>query len=106
MKKRSKFRNVVASIGARALIASLLVFLLTVAATCVASWQLLKSTKESIHLQGKVNAVESAKAFDNYLLVRKNTVILAGHVVDQMIREKKPTGENLEYLTAESQSIK
>ena len=106
MKKRSKFRNVVASIGARALIASLLVFLLTVAATCVASWQLLKSTKESIHLQGKVNAVESAKEFDNYLLVRKNTVILAGHVVDQMIRDKKPTGEILEYLTAESQSIK
>ena len=53
-----------------------------------------------------MNAVQSAKAFDGYLLVRKNIVELAGHVVDEMIREGKPNPEILDYLTAESLSIK
>ena len=38
--------------------------------------------------------------------MRKNTVMLAGHVVDEMIRENQPTSEILNYLTAESLSIK
>ncbi|MBR2699601.1 MAG: hypothetical protein IKE76_13520, partial [Clostridia bacterium] len=53
-----------------------------------------------------MNVVQSAKAFDGYLLVRKNIVELAGHVVDEMIREGKPNPEILDYLTAESLSIK
>ena len=32
--------------------------------------------------------------------------MLAGHVVDEMIRENQPTSEILNYLTAESLSIK
>ena len=92
--------------GAKSFIVSICVFLLTIAATGVGGYLLFRSTKENIHLQGKVNAIQAAKDFDNYLLVRKNTVILAGHVVDEMIREKKPTSEIIEYLTAESLSIK
>ena len=38
--------------------------------------------------------------------MRKNIVKLAGHVVDEMIREGKPNREILDYLTAESLSIK
>lgn len=53
-----------------------------------------------------MNAIQAAKDFDNYLLVRKNTVILAGHVVDEMIREERSNSEIIEYLTAESLSIK
>ena len=104
--KRLSIREVINNIGLKSIIASAFVFLLTVAATCAGGIQLYRSTKESIHLQGRVNAVESAKEFDNYLLVRKNTVMLAGHVVDEMIREGKPNEEILEYLTAESLSIK
>ena len=106
MKRRFKVREVIKHMGVRSVVASALVFLLTVAATCAGGYQLYKSTKESIHLQGKVNAVQSAKEFDSYLLVRKNTVRLAGHVVDEMIREGNPNSAILEYLTAESQSIK
>ena len=50
--------------------------------------------------------MQSAKEFDGYFLVRKNTVMLAGHVVDEMIRNGQPNTEILEYLTAESLSIK
>ena len=99
-------REIVRNIGAKSIAASLLVFLLTVAATCVGAYSLYNSTKESIELQGRVIAVQASKDCDGYLLVRKNTVMLAGHVVDEMIREKKPTSEILEYLTAESLSIK
>ena len=38
--------------------------------------------------------------------MRKNIVKRAGHVVDEMIREGKPNREILDYLTAESLSIK
>ena len=103
---RFKIQEVVKNIGAKSIIASLLVFALTVAATCVGGYWLYGSTKESIELQGKVNAVEAAKDFDSYLLVRKSTVILAAHVIDDMVKEGKPTSEIIDYLTAESLSIK
>ncbi len=106
MDKWRKIREVIKNMGAKSVIASSLVFLITVAATCAGGYHFYRTTKESICLQGKVNAVQSAKEFDGYLLVRKNTVILAGHVVDEMIRENKPNSEILEYLTAESLSIK
>ena len=106
MEKRGSFREIVRSIGARSVIATTLVFLFTVAATCVGGYRFYQATKEDIYLQGRVNAVQSAKAFDGHLLVRKNIVKLAGHVVDEMIREGKSNGEILEYLTAESLSIK
>ncbi len=103
---RFSFRQVVRNMGTRSVVASTLVFLLTFAVTCVGGYRFYQTTKESIRLQGRVNAVQSAKEFDNYLLVRKNTVVLAGHVVDEMMREGVPNAEILEYLTAESQSIK
>ena len=106
MDKWHKIREVIKNLGARSVLISTLVFLFTVAATCAGGYQFYRTTKESIRLQDKVNAVQSAKEFDNYLLVRKNTVILAAHVVDEMIREGKPNSEILEYLTAESLSIK
>ncbi len=92
--------------GIRSVIVSMLVFFVTVAVTCVVGFRAYRTTKENIHLQVKMNAVESAKEFDGYLLVRKNTVILAGHVVDEMMRKGQPNSEILEYLTAESLSIK
>jgi signal transduction histidine kinase/CheY-like chemotaxis protein len=70
------------------------------------AFQFYRTTKDNIHLQGRVNAVQSAKELDGYILVRKNTVILAGHVVDEMIREGRSNDEILDYLTAESLSIK
>ena len=94
------------NIGLKSVLATTLVFLLTVAATGVGGYQLYKSTKESIELRGKVNAVQSAKELDNYLIVRKNTVVLAAHVVDDMITDGKPNSEILDYITAESASIK
>ena len=102
---KSKVRTVVRSIGTRSAIAAIIVFLLTVAATCVGAYRLYTATKQDLQLQGKVNAVQAAKEFDGYLLVRKSTVILAGHVVDEMIRQGRPNSEILSYLTAESLSI-
>ena len=101
-----KFRDVIKNMGARSIIVTMLIFLLTVVATGIGGYQLYHYTKQSIHLQSEINAVQSAKEFDNYLLVRKNVVILAGHVVDEMIQEGKPTSEIVEYLMAESLSIK
>ena len=106
MNKRIPIREVIRNMGRRNVIVSFIVFLLTVAVTFAGGYRLYLSVKDGINLQGRVNAVQSAKEFDSYLLVRKNTVILAGHVVDEMIREKQPNSEILEYLTAESLSIK
>ena len=106
MKNWSHIRDVFKNIGARSIVAALIVFLLTVAATFVGGIQLYNSTKESIVLQGEVNAQQSAMSFDRYLLVRKNTVLMAGNVINNMIAEDQPVGEILHYLTTESQSIK
>ena len=98
--------EVIKNIGLKSVIATALVFLLTVVATIVGGFRLYQSTKDSIELRGKVNAVQSAKELDSYLIVRKNTVVLAAHVVDGMIGEGKPNAEILDYITAESLSIK
>lgn len=81
MDRKSGFNHqeVIKNIGVESILASLLVFLLTVSATCVGGWKLYSSTKESIELKGRVNAVESAKELDNYILVRKSTVMLAAY---------------------------
>ncbi len=108
MDRKSGFNHqeVIKNIGVESILASLLVFLLTVSATCVGGWRLYSSTKESIELKGRVNVVESAKELDNYILVRKSTVMLAAYVVDEMIRDGKDNQEILDYLTAQSTSIK
>lgn len=92
--------------GMRSVLVALLVFVLTIGITCVVGYQFYHTTKETIRLQGKVNAVQSAKEFDGYLLVRKNTVVLASHVVDKMLMEGRQNSDILEYLTQESLSIK
>ncbi len=104
--KGFRIKDVFRNMGIRSVIAPMLVFLLTVVMTCIGSYRYYKATREEIYLQGRVNAVESAKEYDAYLLVRKNTVILAAHVVDEMTREGQPNSEILKYLTAESASIK
>ncbi|MBQ6518921.1 MAG: response regulator [Anaerolineaceae bacterium] len=107
MKSGRFFRNrdVIKNLGTRNIIVSLFVFLVTIAVTCVVGYYFYQTTKENIHLQGRVNAVQSAKEFDAYLLVRKNTVILAQHVVDEMIKKGRSNAEILEYMEAESLSI-
>ena len=106
MKGWFKVRRIISNIGTRSILLSIAAFLFTVILTAEVGYQFYCTTKETIHLKGEVNAVESARQFDSYLLVRKNTVVLAGHVVDEMIREGKPNREILDYITAESLSIK
>ena len=106
MKEKKKRKEIIKNVGSRSVAALVLMFVLTIAVTGIGCYQLYRSTKESIHLQGRVNAVQSAKDFDSYLIVRKNTVILAAHVVDEMMKKGRTNEEILEYLTTESQSIK
>ena len=104
--KGVRFREVVKNMGWWSILSSLLVFLVTVAVTGVVGINFFRTTRDNIELQGRVDAVQAAKELDGYLLVRKNTVILAAHVVDDMIRENRPNSEILDYLSAESLSIK
>lgn len=106
MKQWLHVREVFKNIGTKSLIATVFVFLLTVAATFVGGIRLYNSTKDSIVLQGKVNAQQSAMSFDRYLLVRKNSVLLATNVINKMLAEDQPVSEILHYLTTESRSIK
>ena len=101
-----KIKDVIKNMGTRNIIVSMLVFLVTIAVTGIAGYSFYRTTKGNINLQGKLNVVQSAKEFDAYLLIRKNTVILAGHVVDEMIKRGRSNSEILEYMEAESVSIK
>ena len=105
MNKKSKISTIARTIGTKSTIAAIIVFLLTIVATCVGGYWLYRATKQDIQLQGKVNAVEAAKEFDGYILVRMNIVSLAGYVVDEMLAEDRSNSEILEYMTAESLSI-
>ncbi len=102
----SKLREVFRNMGPKSVLASTIIFLLALATTCFGGYRLIKTTRETIGLQGQVNVVQSARAFDNFLLVRKNTVHLASEVVSEMIREGIPTSEILNYLISQSLSIK
>ena len=105
-RNRVRIRESLKSLGARNLIAITLVFVLTLAAACAGSYAFYRSTRDNIYLQGRMNAVEAAKAFDSYLLIRENTVILAAHVVDEMTRKGEPMSDIMDYLRSESLSIK
>lgn len=87
MKNWSHIREVFRNIGAKSIVAAVIVFFLTVSATFIGGLRLYNSTKESIVLQGEVNAQQSAMSFDRYLLVRKNTVLLAGNMINNMLEE-------------------
>ena len=104
-RNRVRIRESLKSLGARNLIAITLVFVLTLAAACAGSYAFYRSTRDNIYLQGRMNAVEAAKAFDSYLLIRENTVILAAHVVDEMTRKGEPMSDIMDYLRSESLSI-
>ncbi len=106
MKQKVNLRTIINNIGIKSIVAFSVVFLLIVAATCAGGYQLYHYTKESIVLQGEVNAVRAAKEFDSYLLVRKNTVILAGRVLDDMIAEGRSIDKVMDFLLAESKSLK
>lgn len=101
-----KIKDVIKNLGKKNIIVSMLVFLVTIAVTGIAGYSFYRTTKGNIHLRGKLNVIQSAKEFDAYLLIRKNTVILAGHVVDEMIKRGRSNSEILEYMEAESISIK
>lgn len=103
---RIKMKEVIRNMGLQAILLSMLVFVITIGITFVVGYQFYNTTKDSIRLQGKINAVQSAKEFDGYLLVRKNTVVLASHVVDEMLMAGRPNSDILEYLSQESLSIK
>ena len=93
MRRTERMKAFFRKLGVKSFIISTCVFLLTVAATVTVACLLLRSTRTNVHLQGEAIAVEAAKDFDNYLLVRKHTLILAGHVVDDMVREGKSNSE-------------
>lgn len=57
MNRWVKFRGVIRNMGAKSIIASTLVFLFTLAVTGVVGSQFYRTTKESIQLQGQMNAV-------------------------------------------------
>lgn len=106
VRKRVEIREVFKNMELRSVIASLLVFLLTVSATFALGFLLYRSTKNSIILQGEVNTEQSAKEFDRYLIVRESAVSHAGHVVSEMLASGSTALEIEEYLAAESLSIR
>ncbi len=102
----SRTREVIENIGFKSLFAAFLAFMMTVVATFGGGLELYRNAKENILLRGESNATQAAKELDRYLLVRKNSVLLASHVVDSMIQRNLSTDEILGYITDESESIK
>ena len=87
------------------MIASLLVLVIAFSVTSVSGVSLYRTTKDGLLKQGELNALQYAKQFDSYLLVRKNAVLLAASVVDNMMQNGRSTDEIIDYLVAESQDI-
>lgn len=100
-----KIRSVIRNIGWKSILAFVLVFLLVFAATSAGGMLVYRSIKRGILNQGAINALQAAKEFDRYLLVRKNVVTLAGSAVDGMLQNGMTAKEILAYLVAESESI-
>ena len=100
-----RIRDVISNIGRKSIAAAVLAIILAFTATVMGGLLFYRTTKEGILRQGELNALQSAKEFDRYLVVRKNAVVLAGSVLDDMLREQKPNGKILEYLVVETQTI-
>ena len=101
-----KMRDVIRNMGWRSVVASCLAVILAFAATYTGGMLLYRSTKDDILRHGELNALQSAKEFDRYLVSRENAVLFSSDMVDSMLRERKPTGKILEYLVVETQTIK
>lgn len=100
-----KFREIVRNIGARSIVAALLAFLLTVAVTFTGGTLLYRETKESMLLQGENNAIQAAKEFDRYLLVRQNAVELVAQIVEDMVESGRANTDIVNYITVETQLV-
>lgn len=101
-----KIRDVIKNIGSKSLIAAILAVILAFSATVMGGMLFYRTTKDDILRQGELHALQSAKEFDHYLLVRKDAVLLAASVLDDMLREQKPIGKIMDYLVMETQIIR
>lgn len=104
MKQRAYIPAILKNVGIRSLVASAILFLLAIAATLLAGTQLYHYTKESLLLQGEVNAVRAAREYDIYLVELEHGVLIASNVVNDMLQENKSTDEIMAYLFAETKS--
>jgi len=100
-----RIRNTLKYIGARSIIITLIVFLLTVGIAVYTGRHLLATEKEVLIQRGELNAQEAAMEYNHCLLTRVNIVTMVGRTVENML----VSGSNNEmikaYLTEQTNNI-
>ena len=104
-RKRVTFIKVLNNLGARHILAILLSLVLSGAAIAFIGHTLYKSTQDELMLNAEMDVMQSTERFNNYLSVDKNTLIIAGYSVNDMLINDAPEKEILRYLTEQTEGL-
>ena len=103
--KRPSVQDVIKNLDLKHLATIVLSIVLTVAAITVIGHMLYKSTQEGLELRGEMDVIQASDRFNAYLIVDKNALIMAANEVNWLLLEGKSTGEILDYITEQTQSL-
>lgn len=85
-----------------ATVLAIIITTLTLSTGCIAFY---RNVKNSISLQGQLNAKQSAEEFKNYMISSTNSIKLAAYTLNEMIENKSSVQDMLKFLTSESNDI-
>ena len=92
-------------LGPRTITAIIVAIVIAVATLSTASRAFYKSVKESISLQGQLNAKQSAEEFQNHLISSRNSILLTAYTLNEMLENNIPKEEMLRFMTSETTNI-
>ena len=100
-----KLKDVLRTIGGKGIVAAVAVLLTVSAIIAITGYSMYGSAKQSMFLQGELNAKESAKQYDNYLMSRANPVMAAGNIVDNMLQNGSSSNDIQDYMVQQTVEV-
>ena len=100
-----KLKDVLRTIGGKGIAVAVAVLLTVSAIIAITGYSMYGSAKQSMFLQGELNAKESAKEYDNYLMSRANPVMAVGKIVDNMMQNGSSTNDIQDYMVQQTEEV-
>ena len=103
--KEFSFFTTLFHLGFKNFLALVLVIIITAATLSQGCYSFYKSVKESIFLQGQLNAKQSAEEFNKFMISSTNSILLTAYTLNNMIESNASTEEMLGFMINETNNI-
>ena len=105
MNDQIKVRDILRHVGARSIVLTIAVILVTIIAAAFIGNSFYATKKEVLQQRGELNAKEAAAEYDRCLLTRVNIVTLVGRSVENMLAADAGNEKIEEYLVEQTNNI-